>query len=281
LSAKPRSSASGNEEKPLVSIIVPTKDSSRTLPITLNSIKAQTYNNIELIVVDNYSTDATSRIAESYGARFFLRGNERSAQVNFGVSNAMGKYVYEVGSDFYLEPTVVEEAAGACVRGATAVLIHNTSDPTISFWARVRKLERDCYKDDEWHVAIRFMLKADFERVGGELENLVAAEDYDLHNRLLRLGVRVSRIRAQEVHLGEPKKLAEVVRKHIYYGEKIGEFIRENPKTYWLQIAPIRLSYFHHWRDFTKDPRVTLGFFLYQYVRYASAFVGYLARMAA
>ena len=48
---------------PLVSVIVPTKNSQATLGACLHSIKAQTYPHIELIVVDNFSTDGTLALA--------------------------------------------------------------------------------------------------------------------------------------------------------------------------------------------------------------------------
>lgn len=51
---------------PLVSVIIPTYNSARTLETTLKSIKKQTYQNIEIIVVDNNSKDTTKKIAEKY-----------------------------------------------------------------------------------------------------------------------------------------------------------------------------------------------------------------------
>lgn len=190
---------------------------------------------------------------------------------------ASGKYLYRVDSDFVLEPDVVKQAVEACEQSADAVLIHNTSDPRISFWAKVRKLERDCYVDEDWHVAIRFMRREDFNEVGGFLVGLVAAEDYDLHNRLRKVVTKIGRISAKEVHIGEPLTLKEVVLKHVYYGRLVKNFIDANPRVGWRQISPVRMAYFRHWRDFGSDPKVTLGFVIYQYVRYAAATVGYVA----
>lgn len=263
---------------PKVSIIIPTMNSEATLKQCLESIIAQTYRNIEVIIVDNSSTDGTREIAKQYRfVKLFTAGPERSAQINFGVKMGAGDYVYRVDSDFVLEPTVVEEAVRACeLANYDMVAVHNTSHPGISFWSRVRKLERDCYRDDTIHIAARFFKRSAFERVSGFDEGLVASEDYDLHRRLVEKGFRFGRIGAQEVHIGEPRSLREVVLKHVYYGKKINEFLSKYPREPFEQLSPIRMAYLHHWRDFLKDPRLLVGFFIYQGVRYTSAFFGYL-----
>jgi glycosyltransferase involved in cell wall biosynthesis len=51
---------------PLVSLIIPTYNSSKTIEDCLKSIKNQNYENIELIVVDNNSKDNTKEIALKY-----------------------------------------------------------------------------------------------------------------------------------------------------------------------------------------------------------------------
>ena len=265
-------------EKPLVSVIIPTKNSEATIEKCLRSIRNQTYPNVEIIVVDNYSRDKTKDIAQNYGARIYLKGPERSSQVNFGVTKAKGKYIYRVDSDFVLEPSVVEEAVSKCEEhGYDVVAVHNASDPTISFWSKVRKLERDCYEDDELNIGARFIRREVFEAVGGFDETLVAAEDYDLHNKLLEKGFRVGRIRAQEIHVGEPKTLAEIARKHYYYGKTITNYVKKNPHRAKRQLSPVRLSYLRHKSQFLKNPILAIGFIIYQLVRYFATAIGYLA----
>lgn len=266
-------------EQPLVSVIVPTRNSVATVERCLKSIMEQDYENVEIIVVDNYSNDRTRQIAKRYGAKIYLKGPERSAQVNFGAVKASGKYVYRVDSDFVLQRNVIREAVESCESyGYDAVVIHNTSDPTISFWSRVRKVERDCYKNDELNVAARFWRKEVFLAVGGFDETLVAGDDYDLHNRLLKSGFRIGRIRAEEVHIGEPKTLAEVVWKHYYYGKNIRRFIGKNPKKALRQLSPLRTSYVKVFPRFFTDPILMGGFIIYQFVRYTAATVGIISK---
>jgi len=277
-SLRPKNSGNAqriNEYGPTVSVIVPTKNSATTLRRCLSSIRAQTHPNIEIVVVDNFSSDATGEIAKEFGCKFLKIGPERSAQMNEGVKSAAGKYIYIVGSDFYLEPDVVSQAVfEAESHQKDAVLIHNTSDDSVSFWAKVRKLERDCYEGDNLNVAAFFMQRKVYLSLGGYDERLVAGEDYDLHNRIISRGYTVGTIKAREIHFGEPRSLSEIVRKHVYYGRTIGNYLAKSGTRGLRQMSFIRPSYLRHGTVFLKNPGLTLGFLVYQYVRYLSAFFG-------
>ncbi len=264
-----------SENKPLVSVIVPTRNSARTIEACLNSIKRQSYVNIEIIVVDNYSRDLTLSIAKKCGAQVYSQGYERGAQVNFGVSKAKGKYIYRVDSDFILDPNVVKEAVNRCEKfGFDAIAVHNTSDPTVSYWARVRKMERDSYRNDDLNVAARFWKKDVFKQVGGFDINLVAGDDYDLQNRLLKSGFKIGRIQAQETHIGEPRNMAEIFLKHYYYGQNIGRFIKKNQQRALTQLSPLRPSIIKGFSKHSREPTLIMGFFVYQLLRYIAATLG-------
>ena len=238
----------------------------------------QSYENIEVILVDNYSTDETLNIAKKYSPQVYLAGPERTSQVNFGVSKASGKYAYRVDSDFILDPEVVDQAVQKCEKfNFDAILVHNTSDPSISFWARVRKMERDSYRDDDVNVAARFWKKEAFDSIGGFDVKLIAGEDYDLHNRLLKAGYRIGRIKAQETHVGEPKNMAEIFWKHYFYGQNVGHFIQKNQEKALRQLSPIRLSLVKNLSRSTNDPEVLMGFCVYQFLRYTAATLGMLS----
>jgi glycosyltransferase involved in cell wall biosynthesis len=233
---------------------------------------------LEIIVVDNYSHDRTVKVAWEYGAKVYLKGPERGAQVNFGVSKAKGKYVYRVDSDFVLEPNVVSEAVQTCEKnGYDGIAVHNTSDPNISFWAKVRKMERDSYRDDNVNVAARFWKREVFETVGGFDVELVAGDDYDLQNRLLRNACKIGRISSQETHIGEPRSMAEIFRKHYYYGQKIAIFIRKNQERALIQLSPIRPSLLRTLSKSSNEPTLIVGFIVYQFLRYTAACLGMMS----
>lgn len=210
--------------RPIVSVIVPTKNSSRTLTACLKSIQEQTYANIEIIVVDNFSTDETPAIAKRHTKRFFSKGPERSAQRNYAVSKAAGTYVTIIDSDMELSPTVIEE----CVKEAerepklTGIVIPEESFGT-GFWAQCKKLERSFYLGVSYMEAARFFKKSDYENLGGYDETLVSGEDWDLSQRMESLG-KLGRIQSFIYHDEGHISIIATIKKKFYYAQKFANY---------------------------------------------------------
>lgn len=234
------------ECRPLVSIIVITKNSESTLRDCLESVKSQTYPNVELVVVDNYSSDRTREIAKEFGAKVYLKGPERSAQINYGVKMAKGQYVYVMGSDFVLTPSLVEECVDLVCGGCDAVIVWNVSDPSKSVWAKARFYERLSYYGSGVFEGARFVRRDLFMRVGGFDEDLFANEDIAFGRKLCRLGVKIGRTKYNyELHVGEPRSLREVVLKTYYYGGSVRGFFRKYGE--YSYALPIRFTFFRGW----------------------------------
>jgi len=86
---------------PLVSVVIPTRNSAGTIADCVKSVRSQSHRPVEIIVVDNYSTDSTVEIAKRNGALVMLRAGGRSAQKNWGAKFAKGEYLYFVDSDVW------------------------------------------------------------------------------------------------------------------------------------------------------------------------------------
>ena len=95
---------------PLVSAIIPTLDEEDYLPKCLKSLKNQTYQNIEIIVVDNFSKDRTVEIAKNFGAKI-IKVSERNLSLvrNEGAKRAKGKILLFVDADCILSQNYVEK----------------------------------------------------------------------------------------------------------------------------------------------------------------------------
>lgn len=263
-------------QTPLVSVIVPTRESALTLEKCLRSIRSQNGTTFEIIVVDNHSSDQTQEIAQRFADRLIVAGPERSAQTNVGVRVARGKYIYRVDSDFILDPHLLSKAVNlAETTRLDGVLVPNRSDPTVGFWARVRAFEREMYVGDSVNVAARFIRRDRFIEVGGFDEDLVAGEDYDLHQRLCRAGAKIAWVDAGETHLGEPRSIREVFSKHRAYGRELRRYVRKHPKEAMVKLSPIRLAYWRNRRVLLRHPLRTLGLLIYTTVKYSAGALGF------
>jgi glycosyltransferase involved in cell wall biosynthesis len=97
--------------KPLVSIITPSFNSERYIEQTILSVKNQTYDNIEHIVVDGKSTDKTLQIVAKYKDRIRLISEQDSGMydaINKGLKMAKGEILCYINSDDLLRPRAIE-----------------------------------------------------------------------------------------------------------------------------------------------------------------------------
>lgn len=99
---------------PLVSVIVPVYNTEKYLPRCLDSLCRQTYKELEIIVVDNNSTDHCSDIIENYVAKdnriikAFEKKPGQGAARDCGINIAKGEWICFVDSDDYVHPRFVE-----------------------------------------------------------------------------------------------------------------------------------------------------------------------------
>ena len=268
--------------QPLVSVIVTTKNNHPTLDACLRSIAEQTYQPVELIVVDNDSSDDTVAIAKRYTNMVCTYGPERSAQRNYGVSLAVGEYVLIIDSDMELGSDVVM----ACVQQlqdqtqAEAVIVPEESFGE-GFWARCKNLERSFYVGVDAVEAARFFAKHVYERVGGYNETMTGGEDWDLTRRI-RGVAGVTRISEFIRHNEGRVRFAKSARKMYYYAQHAGAYLAGNPTPSLLRdksgpLARYKL-FFSRPNKLLQHPLVAIGMLVFKTTEYAAAGLGYMRR---
>lgn len=118
--------------QPKVSVIIPVYNAESFLGETLQSLSAQTYQNIEIFFVDDGSTDRSVDMIRQYAARhseaYLLQQDHKFAGVarNYGMQHARGKYLLFLDADDIFYPDMIEKAvaraemvnADICVFGA-------------------------------------------------------------------------------------------------------------------------------------------------------------------
>jgi len=239
---------------PLVSVIVPTKNSGRTISRCLQSIRAQTYPHLQVIVVDNESADLTADLASGLADLVLTAGPERSAQRNLGAKRASGEYFLFVDSDMVLEPSVVR--ACLAVKNSDAVVIPEESFG-VGLWAQCKALERSCYLGDETIEAARFFRREAFNAANGYDESIRGVEDWDLHERVRQLDYRIGRANALIRHDEGSLKLARLVQKKFAYGRTMGDYRRRHPDLARRQLRLFRPAFVRHRQRLSERPLMT------------------------
>ena len=105
------------DNNPLFSVIVPVYNAEKYLSRCIDSILNQTYQNFELLLVDDGSKDKSGSICDKYGktdSRVIVIHQSNSGPGtarNNGLHNAKGRYIIFVDSDDYLDSTYFEVVA--------------------------------------------------------------------------------------------------------------------------------------------------------------------------
>jgi glycosyltransferase involved in cell wall biosynthesis len=195
--------------EPLVSIIIPTYNRAEVISATIDNVLRQTYRNIEVIVVDDGSTDNTSQRLASYGERIRVITQPNAgvaAARNRGIEAGRGDIFAFQDSDDQWHPTKlqrqvsvltrVDESVPCCLCNTTLRVVNGqtyTSFENSSIYSQ--------YGEGLWLnvmevLATRFVLfnqaivirRWAMDKLGGFDENLKYLEDYELALRLAEEG---------------------------------------------------------------------------------------------
>ncbi|MFY1686363.1 glycosyltransferase family 2 protein [Plantactinospora sp. WMMB782] len=126
-----RTGISGTASGPLtVSVVVPCYNAARTLRACLRSVLAQTYRPVEVLLVDDGSTDESREIAAELGCRVLRQPENRgvSAARNAGVAATRGEVVFFLDSDVALAPDALGNAVDILATNPAVGAVHGTYD---------------------------------------------------------------------------------------------------------------------------------------------------------
>lgn len=268
--------------QPLVSVIVPTYNSSAYLEECLRSVRDQSYEDVELIVVDNNSKDQTKQLASRFADQVLNHGPERSAQRNQGVKVSRGSLLLIIDSDMILSREVIASCVSRYAEGHFKAIVVPERSFGQGFWAQCKQLERSFYIGVPWMEAARFFERKTFEECGGYDEDNTGTEDYDLPQRIsFRYGPSViGRVDDLIMHNEQRLSLLKTCKKKYYYAQRMNIYksVPANSRNFSLQSNPIaryRL-FFSQPRLLFRHPFTAFGMLIMKTCEFASAGAGYL-----
>jgi glycosyltransferase involved in cell wall biosynthesis len=188
----------GKDDTPPVSIVIPAYNHAGYLDEAIQSVLAQDYPNIELIVLDDGSSDATPEVLRKYSGRFHWETHHnmgQAATLNKGWKMAKGDILGYLGADDLPLPGCVRAAVEVLEAGPDLVLTYcdfELIDPHSHFIRTVCAEEFDYRKMVADFVCAPgpgvFFRRAAFERAGGWDPSLRQMPDYECWLRLGLVG---------------------------------------------------------------------------------------------
>jgi len=180
----------------LVSVIIPCYNQSRFLNRAIKSVIEQSYGSIEIIVVDDGSTEDIKNITDNYSQVIFIRQDNQGlpAARNTGIRNSNGNYLLFLDADDWLYPDAIDENLKIAQNFPDAVMVSGAYDlyyeNTHEFIDAPKKFVSDVYISMLQSNFIDMIATVLFKRsVFDEYlfnENLQNCEDYDLYLKLTR-----------------------------------------------------------------------------------------------
>ncbi|MFV2115573.1 glycosyltransferase family 2 protein [Micromonospora sp. LOL_025] len=139
---------------PLVSVIVPNYNYARALHLCLDSLRAQTYPHLEIVVVDDCSTDDSVAVAEAHGARVVRtpRNGGPAAARNLGAATAAGEILFFIDSDVAAKPDAVANAVELLAGDPTIGAVCGNYDPVPLIRDSLLE-EYRCLQQSYWLIA--------------------------------------------------------------------------------------------------------------------------------
>lgn len=187
---------SNNNHKPIVSVIIPTYNRDKYLEKAIKSVLEQSYKDYELILIDDGSTDDTSKILKKYNKKirsYSMLHSGVSTARNFGISKAHGEWIALLDSDDYWLPGKLEKQM---------LYLENNPDIKVAQvgekWVRNGKFVNPMKKHQKYSGWIFekslplcivspsavIIHKTIFDEIGLFDENMPVCEDYDLWLRV-------------------------------------------------------------------------------------------------
>ncbi|MBK9282719.1 MAG: glycosyltransferase family 2 protein [Sphingobacteriaceae bacterium] len=156
-----------NNNSPLVSFIIPTHNRANILKECLQSVVSQTYKNIEVIVVNDHSTDDTLNILEEYQSNYgFFRfinndGKGVSAARNLGIRIAKGDYIAFMDDDDICELFRIEEQMKPIIESGFKFNFIISSFSVFSKTGQTIKIYDYLLKTNSVGYTVRWLVKRD------------------------------------------------------------------------------------------------------------------------
>ncbi len=259
-----------SEINPLVSIIVPTYNRADLIIETLQSVKTQTYNNWECIIIDDGSSDNTELIVidiikSENRISYFKREREPKGAPtcrNIGLAYSRGEYIIFLDSDDLLSETCLQKRIefvnknpGYFFYCFPTGVFNNLPYDTNVVWNYLNEKNNDLIRflqqDMPWCVYGAMWYKPFLKKIDGWDESLICWQDWDIHVRaLMNKDTRYLKVEDKLINIDSFYRLknnyssiAKAANTKEYVGNKMSLLNKIALPEFLIEQAQIRLEF--------------------------------------
>lgn len=252
-----------NVNSELVSIILPTFNSEKYIDKCLNSIFRQTYKNIELIVIDGFSTDDTIKIVNNYKdliktVVYQINTKNLAEALNFGIKKSNGDYIARMDSDDIMTKNRILAQVNYFrnndfhgVLGTQAIRFNKYSLKPFILKSENLSLKLDLYFGSPFVHPSVMMSRNIFDKNFFYNKNFDECEDYELwtrisdnfpfHNLLIpHLFYRVHKNSASNLKSSELHKFKKIILRNHF--KKINLELSDEKLSKYLKIISLQIN---------------------------------------
>ena len=240
----------------VVSVVIPAFNAERYLEETVTSALASTYPFLEVIIVNDGSTDSTQRVIEGLARRhprvrgFFQENRGTAAALNRAVSLASGEYLLPLGADDLISNDYIEKAVAILGGNERVKLVYGEAEFFGDRTGRWKLPPFDLHLLARKNIvyACGVFRRADFDKAGGFCEEIIGREDWDFWISLLKRDGEVVRIPSvcfyYRIHANSRRKATRNRKRELI------DILNARHKAFFYRELGGRLHYMRTWSRF-------------------------------
>jgi glycosyltransferase involved in cell wall biosynthesis len=243
------------ELNPLVSVIIPCYNGETYLGEAITSALVQTYRNVEVLVIDDGSTDRSPAIAQKFPVRYIRQENRGLTPTrNRGIRESRGSFIVFLDADDRLRPDAIEAGMRVFAENADCAMTVGDHLFVSENGSHLADSQKRCLTEAHYEALLRsnfiemissvLFRKSVLERVGGFDVSLRVAEDYDLYLRISRdhpiccHPAVIAEYRLHQTNASHNSELMLV--KTLYVLQSQAQYARRNPRHLFAYLAGVK-----------------------------------------